>query len=155
MRYSRGRKSLRDILAAHNASDAFYAGLAGLPPRAQSVIPEPRAKRKRSASGKPLERHVLASVLEALRAHPNVAFAWRMQSGVFQDGDRYIRVGAKGIPDIVAMLKNSGQLVGIECKRPGGYATGPQEFTLALIRANGGRAGIATCVEDALRIVAE
>ena len=155
MRYSRGRKSIVQILTEHNAADAYYAGLAGVSPRAQSVIPAQRAKRKRSASGKPLERHVLASVLEALRRHPNVAFAWRMQSGLFQDGNRYIRVGAKGIPDVVAMLKNSGQLVGIEVKRPGAYATGPQEYSLALIRANGGRSGIAYCVEDALRIIAE
>jgi len=72
MRYSRGRKSLRDILIQHNAEDAFLAGMAGVPPRAQSVIPEPRAKRKRRtlASG-PSEHQYQVAVIQWWRSACN------------------------------------------------------------------------------------
>jgi len=72
MRYSRGRKSLREILIQHNAEDAFLAGMAGLQPRAQSVIPEPRAKRKRRtlASG-PSEHQYQVVVIQWWRSACN------------------------------------------------------------------------------------
>jgi hypothetical protein len=149
----RGRKTMREILARNNAADRFLAAMAGKPPQAQAAIPPPPKPRARSASGKPLERHVLRAVLDALRHHPRVAFAWRMQSGLFQEGDRYIRVGTPGLPDVVAMLKNSGQLVAVEVKREGGYISGAQEIMLQNIRFHGGRAGVARSVEDAIAII--
>lgn len=150
-RFQRGRRSLRDTLLASQKASDLYADMADKP-RMDYAIPSPPKKRTRSASGKPLEKHILKAVLQALRAHPKVSFAWRMQSGVFQDGDRFVRVGTKGLPDIVGMLRG-GRLFAIECKSASGSVTSEQSAWLVAVRDNGGIAGVARSVEDALALI--
>ena len=148
----RGRKTLRDTLADNNRADAWLAAMYGKRPQAQSALPPQRVKRTRSASGKPLEKHVLRAVLDALRHHPKVAWVARMQSGLFMQDDRMIRVGYRGLPDIVFMLKG-GRLGCVECKSESGRLTSEQQSTIELIRAHGGCAGVARSVEDAIAIL--
>ena len=116
------------------------------------IPPEPK-RRTRSASGKPLERDVLRSIIDMLRVHPKIGWWMRCQSGTFVDGNRYVKVGQRGVPDLVAMMKGTAQLVAIEVKREGGYASPEQKNFLSMLRVNGAKAGVARSVEEALAII--
>ena len=99
------------------------------------------------------EKSVLKRVRAALRKHPNVAFCWREQSGIFTEGNRTISVGFKGKPDLVGMLR-SGRFYAIECKNSdGGEQTAEQAYYLSLVRSAGGLAGFASSVEEAIAII--
>lgn len=152
MRKIRGRPSLRDTLAANNAADRFYAAMAGVEPRCQSVLPEKRGPAKPRDPTKIYEREVLADVLSALRSDPRVALVMRQQSGVFVEGNRHIRVGTPGTLDVGGMLVG-GRHFEIECKRPGQKPDPRQAERIATIRANGGIAGYATSAAEALELL--
>lgn len=146
------RKSIRDTLADNNKRDRFYAQMAGLPPRAQAVIPEKRTYTKRESKGAS-EAQVIDAIRAAFAVHPAVAFCWRMQSGLFRDGDRHIRVGFPGLPDLIGALK-TGQFFAVEVKREfGGQVSDRQVEVLQSINTAGGRAGVARSVEEALAII--
>lgn len=145
----RGRRTLAERLAAANLGDRYYAAMYGKQPQAQAEIPVVQ-KRTRSASGQPLERHVLRAVLAALRSHPRVAWFTRQQSGLFMEGERTIRVGYRGLPDIVGMLRG-GRLFCVECKSATGRVTSEQQKTLDNINRNGGLAFVARSVEDVFK----
>lgn len=113
-------------------------------------IPEKRAPRQ--PSGIRPERLVLRDILKYLRMHPMVACVWRMQSGLLEAGDRPIRVGVVGMPDIVGMLKG-GRMFAIEVKSEVGRTTESQEYWLDTIRHFGGLAGVARCTDDVDRII--
>lgn len=146
-----GRKSFRDQLEDANKADRFYAALSGKAPMNQSPIPAKREYRK-GASGKRLEKDVLAEVLEALRRDPRVALCERQQSGVFMEGNRYIRVGTKGALDVRGYLVG-GRGFEVECKREGGHLTPEQSERIATLIANGVIAGVATCAAEALALL--
>jgi len=127
--------------------EAIRARLAALPPK--------RSRVRRPVDGKPvvpLEKEVLADVLQALRRDPRVALVERSQSGLFQDGDRYIRVGTPGKLDITLMLVG-GRYAEIEVKRPGGKPEPHQQNRIDAIRRNGGIAGFATSAEEAIALL--
>lgn len=143
------------MIERHNASDRYWATFFGKPPAFQRALPPKREKITRPVDGKPalpLEKEVLADVLKALRDDPRVALAERAQSGVFQDGDRYIRVGTPGKLDITIMLVG-GRYGEIEVKRPGGKPDERQALRISTIRANGGISGYATSAEEALALL--
>lgn len=142
---------MREKLEEANRGDRFYAALSGKPAAFQNPIPAKRAYR-RGVSGKPLERDVLAEVLKALRADPRVAFAERQQSGVFMEGNRYIRVGTPGALDIKGFL-NGGRYFEIEVKRPGEKPTEYQAERIAALKANGAIGGFATSAAEALALI--
>ena len=52
------------------------------------------------------EGAALVEVLQALRAHPAVAWCERMNSGVARMGDRFVRFGWPGCPDVLGQLKD-------------------------------------------------
>ena len=151
----RGRRSKLEMVLRHNALDSFYAGAAGVPPKNQLPLPAKRNTIRRPVDGKPampLEREVLAAVLKALRADRRVALCERSQSGLFQDGERYIRVGTPGKLDITIMLVG-GRYGEIEVKRPGTKPDERQALRISTIIANGGIAGFATSAEEALALL--
>jgi len=86
----RFRPSRREIIAANNAANAFYAG-ASENPKAQEnlaklLVPEPpqRHRVKRPVDGKPavpLESDVIRAIGELLAVHPKVLWACRQNSG--------------------------------------------------------------------------
>ena len=131
--FRRGRKTPREQLQANLAAERFYAG--SLPendPRVlhahervsalDAAIPPKRHQVRRPVDGKPAipyERNILAAILQALRYDPRVGFVWRQMAGTFQDGDRYIKAGPAGMPDVLGVLKDSGRLLAIEVKRLG------------------------------------
>ncbi len=156
----RGRQSYQDKLRANKRALDQLADMAGKPRmdfrdlNGAPLIRDVKPRAKRSASNVPLESDVLRAVMQFLRLHPRVAWVCRMNSGVFQDGDRFIRANTqRGMSDILGML-HGGRLFACECKRPGGTLMPHQQEFLETIRCNGGLAFVATCIEDVQRSLA-
>lgn len=61
------------------------------------------------------EAATLREVLQALTAHPAVAWCERMNSGAVKIGSRFVCFGWKGCPDVLGQLKD-GRLLGVEVK---------------------------------------
>lgn len=159
------KKSMRDTLTENNRADAFYAAMAGKPPQNQAPI-APKRERKEShdidavhrQQALPLEIDIQRAIVDALKRHPKVSFVGRFNRG------SAIRTDAKGrgyytkfnsvpgFPDLHGMLKGGASWY-IEVKRPGGVTTEEQADFLAGIKRDGGLAGIAMSVEDALAIL--
>ncbi|MDE2022406.1 MAG: VRR-NUC domain-containing protein, partial [Patescibacteria group bacterium] len=100
--------------------------------------------------GNPLERDVLAAVLAALRLHPKVALAYRMNTGGMQDAHgNHVRFGFPGSPDIHGMLKN-GRALYVECKRRDTKPTPDQQAFLDRVNRHGGLAFVARSIDDVL-----
>ncbi|MBK8664996.1 MAG: VRR-NUC domain-containing protein [Burkholderiales bacterium] len=103
---------------------------------------------KRSYS-KP-EAAALAEVLKALRAHPAVAWCERQNSGAAKVGNRFIRFGWPGCPDVLGQMKD-GRLLGVEVKSRTGRPSPEQSLFLERIRAAGGVAFVARDCRDVNR----
>lgn len=90
------------------------------------------------------ERDILRACLDHL-SNKRV-FHWRTNTGAFKTGERFIRFGVPGVPDILACVK--GQMLGIEVKGPSGEQSQAQkEFQTALEQA-GGRYLLIRSVEE-------
>jgi hypothetical protein len=155
----RGRLSYRERLENSQRASDFYAAAAGkqsMPSVALAQLPPKRHRVKRPVDGKPAapyERDVLVQVIKALRADPRVSRVERNQSGVFQDGNRYIRVGVRGKLDLTVYLK-TGRFAEIEVKRDAKTKPDPHQLErIATIKAEGGIAGWAWSAESALAIL--
>jgi hypothetical protein len=158
-----GRVSFREQLRKNNAWLDFY-GVPKVDAKGNSLRAEIKPKRERAPKPEgvdidaahklstPTERVVLKAVLRDLQRHPRVASVWRMTSGVFQSGDRFIRVGESGMPDVMGMLAG-GRLFAVEVKRPGAKPTSIQQIQLDRIRINGGLSGCAHSSEEAIAII--
>ena len=98
------------------------------------------------------ETNLQAEIMLALSADGHVPL--RNNTGAFKDKNgRYVKfgVGGKGGPDLWVIC-NDGMACAIEVKTHKGRVRTEQESFLSMVRAKGGRAGIARSVEDALRI---
>lgn len=95
----------------------------------------------------PLEKVVVNRIREALKG---AGVKWIMKT----HGSPYQQ---SGVPDLLCIAPNTGRLVGIEVKRPNGTwkVTELQKHQISLIREAGGVAGVATCVDEALTLLAE
>ena len=96
------------------------------------------------------EAAALLEVLKALRAHPAVSWCERMNSGAAKVGNRFIRFGWPGCPDVLGQLKD-GRLLGVEVKAPTGKLRPEQAAFLERIRGAGGVAFMARDCRDVLR----
>lgn len=158
--FQRGRKSLREQRIASVAAQKLWA--AGAPHEkqaaAQAFIAEQESKIKpkrvvvRKPSAKPKEASVLKAIIDALRTHPKVASVERNQSGVFREGERWIRVGSKGKLDLTVYLRD-GRYMELEVKRPGEKLSDHQIERIRKIRQGGGLADWARSVEQARAII--
>ena len=156
----RGRRTLREIMLANQASMNVYAAMSGKPRVEFDIPPEPKKRAPAKPSGEPSESDILRAIMSLLRHHPKVASYWRQNSGTFaernRDGStRYIRANtAKGMSDIMGVLKD-GRTLAIEVKsRTGRMRPGQEEF-LATIRQAGGVAGVCRSVDDAQRLLGD
>ncbi len=93
------------------------------------------------------EAAALLEVLKALRAHPLVAWAERQNSGAAKVGNRFIRFGWPGCPDVLGQL-NDGRLLGVEVKAHKGRISSEQVAFLERIRGAGGVAFVARDCRD-------
>jgi hypothetical protein len=100
------------------------------------------------------EAAALLEVLQALRAHPAVAWCERMNSGAVRIGGRFVRFGWPGCPDVLGQLTD-GRLIGCEVKGPTGRLRPAQVLFLERIRAAGGVAFVARNCRDVLRELKE
>ena len=101
------------------------------------------------------EAQVQRAVLGYLAAHPAVAWAHRMNTGVATVPEtektrrRFIRFAFKGCSDIIGQLCD-GRFLAVECKRPaGGIVTDDQMAFIERVRGANGVAGVVRSVEDA------
>ena len=96
------------------------------------------------------ESAALVEVLQALKAHPAVAWCERMNSGAARMGGRFVRFGFTGCPDVLGQLKD-GRLLGVEVKAKTGRLRPEQAVFLERIRGAGGVAFVARDLRDVLR----
>lgn len=158
----RGRLSRRDRLQEINNSFITAAILRGGTPEQMKIaekfctpLPEKRARIRRPVDNKPavpLEKDVLAEVLKVLRLDPRVGYVWRQTSGTFMDGDRYIKAGPKGMPDVLGVLKG-GRFFAIEVKRPGGKPEPHQQQRIDHFKQLGAISGYCWSAESALALL--
>ena len=95
------------------------------------------------------EAAALVEVLKALRTHPAVAWAERMNSGAAKVEGRFIRFGWRGCPDVLGQLKD-GRLLGVEVKAQAGRLRPEQTLFLKRIRCAGGVAFMARDCREVL-----
>lgn len=100
----------------------------------------------------PLEREILSDVLKVLRLDPRVGYVWRQTSGTFMEGDRFIKAGPVGMPDVLGVLRG-GKFFAIEVKRPGGEPKPHQQKRIDHFKAIGAISGYCWSVETALALL--
>lgn len=96
------------------------------------------------------EAAALSEVLKALKAHPAVAWCERQNSGAARIGNRFVRFGWPGCPDILGMLRD-GRFLGVEVKAKAGRLRPEQSVFLDRIRCAGGVAFVAHDLRDVMR----
>ena len=96
------------------------------------------------------EAAALMEVLKALNTHSAAAWCERMNSGAAKVGNRFIRFGWPGCPDVLGQLRD-GRLLGVEVKSPTGKLRPEQAVFLDRIRSAGGVAFMARDLRDVLR----
>jgi len=96
------------------------------------------------------ESAALVEVMKALKTHPAVVWCERMNSGAAKVGNRFIRFGWPGCPDVLGQLRD-GRLLGVEVKSPTGKLRPEQTVFLDRIRGAGGVAFMARDCRDVLR----
>lgn len=83
----------------------------------------------------------LKTCLAFLQSHPKVAWAVRMNTGMWEtDEGRRVRFGFIGCADIIGQLKD-GRFMAFECKRVGNKPTDSQKSFLNKVWSNGGVSG--------------
>lgn len=93
------------------------------------------------------EAAALVEVLKALTAHPAVAWCERMNSGAAKIGNRFVRFGWTGCPDVLGQMKD-GRLIGVEVKAAKGRLRPEQAVFLERIRCAGGVSFVARDCRD-------
>jgi hypothetical protein len=96
---------------------------------------------------------VLVAVMQALRAHPAVAWCERQNTGSARIGGRFVRFGWPGCADVLGQLHN-GRFLAVECKTTTGKLRPEQAVFLARIRASGGVGFVARDWNDVHRELA-
>ena len=96
------------------------------------------------------EAAAMCEVMKALRAHPAVAWCERQNSGAAKVGNRFIRFGWPGCPDVIGQLRD-GRFMGCEVKSPTGRLRPEQAVFLQRINGAGGVGFMARDCRDVLR----
>jgi hypothetical protein len=107
------------------------------------AIPTKRTKNRPEAAA-------LLEVLKALHAHPAVVWCERMNSGAAKIGNRFIRFGFTGCPDVLGQLRD-GRLLGVEVKSPTGKLSAEQSVFIERINSAGGVGFVARNCLDVIR----
>jgi hypothetical protein len=149
---------MRETIEQNQAALDYYALMTDRPRVVLRAPPEAKQRAPRQASGNPTEAQVLKAVLQFLKRHPRVAFAYRQNSGTFQERNRdgttrYVRANTqRGMTDIGGAMKD-GRALFVEVKSATGRVQSHQQEFLDQVRAAGGVAGVVRCVEDAVALL--
>jgi len=98
------------------------------------------------------ESEIQHNILDLCYRHPKVVFANVNTSGKVKVNTRWVTLGFPGLSDITGMLSD-GRLLAIEVKTELGQPTKEQIWFVNLVNDNGGKAGIARSVDEALKII--
>lgn len=151
------RQSDRDRRRLNNAAHRFYADMTGREPMITETVKPPRQQRAAGTNDdpRPLEKEVLRDVWRYLAHHPKVAWISRFNSSAFSfeygGKERWVRANyKKGCSDLLGQMKAAygGKLIAVEVKREGEPLMDHQRAFLNEVRAAGGVAFVARCVED-------
>lgn len=93
------------------------------------------------------ESEIQKGILDYLRM--NRIMAWRNNSGAIKVGDRFIRMGQKGMPDIIGVLQG-GRMLAIEVKTAIGRVSPEQEEMLLRLKNAGALAFVARSLDDVI-----
>ena len=156
------RKPWRDMTKREralysNAAAEFYAAGYGKQVKPEHLVDVPPERNPRA---KPVLREaaILRDILKVLRLDYRVALCWRVNAGTIMNGEQYIQLAPRGMPDIVGILAKTpttkgGEFFGIEVKQPGGRLQPHQAEMLERLRGYGCVAGVAHSVEEALGLL--
>jgi len=153
MKPSRGRKPLRETIAANQAALAMYARAAGKPPIDLDVPPAP-TKRDRAVSDRPRETPIKYAILKAVKKHPKVAWAGIFNRGVGIFGKQHVQFNTvKGLSDIGGQMKD-GRALWLEAKRDADAPMAEDQMQfLNTVTVYRGVCGVVWSVEMALEIL--
>ena len=164
------RKSVRQQRESSNATQSWYASAMDDGPRKDAAMERLAAeraaikpKRVRGAR-RDLEGPVVKAISQLLAVHPRVLWAARFNSGAAGEFShiwfhKFLRMPEPmRMPDFFGLLIYRGVPFAIEAKAPGwtkptDQREREQAAFLKMIRDCGGRAGFATSVEEAQRII--
>lgn len=99
----------------------------------------------------PSETTLVHDVIKYLRALGHVA--WRNNTGAVKRGERWIRFGVPGLPDVLGVRRPDGRLLGIECKVGRNTLDAKQAAMLETLRQAGAIVGCARSIEAVGRIL--
>lgn len=98
------------------------------------------------------EKYIQAQILDWLKA--SGVLHWRQNSGVVFAGNRMVRLGEEGLPDIIVVIPPGGRILGLEVKSAkGSLRPGQKEFRDRLLE-RGGLYSVVRSLEGAIEAVA-
>jgi len=107
---------------------------------------------KKARMKPPKEKEIQSAILSYLRLKKCVAV--KVGSGAFKIGDRFIKMGAIGVSDIIACCPPHGRYLAIEVKKQGRYPTPEQRVFLESIHKAGGIGIVARSIDDVEKALA-
>lgn len=106
-----------------------------------------KKKKKPSESESSIQNKILSYL-----GKTNLLF-WRQNAGALFIGGRMVRLGAKGLPDIVIVIPPNGKILGLEVKsKTGRLRPAQEEFRDRLLRSGGRYAVVRSLNEVRLAI---
>jgi hypothetical protein len=96
----------------------------------------PRATTKKARAPSVPEKVIQASILRWLNT--TGLLWWRQNAGTLKAGTFRVKLGPKGIPDVIVILPPNGRFLGLEVKRQGRYQNPDQRTFQANLEAAGG-----------------
>ena len=163
-RIRRGRLTRREQIEQVNRGFKAWGAAFGKPEVAEKLctkVPELRTRKPSTPSGRPLEKEIQKTIIEAIELRRDVVFVGRFNRGQAVERsaygeERYIWFNTvKGFPDIHGLLIG-GKAFYLEVKRPPPDYEAPtkdqREFLESAYKA-GAYAGVVTSVEEAMAIL--
>lgn len=100
------------------------------------------------------ESQLVTQIRATVGGHGGPAILWRNSSGQFCANGRTVHYGlCVGSADLIGIRRSDGRFIAIEVKTTSGRVSQEQHQFIELVRANGGLAGVARSVEEAMEIV--
>lgn len=150
---ARNQERARDCAVADGLTDPTGCSV----PKATGKYPISKSPPRKVSELRVAERDTMPAILLALRLHPKVAWAERVNTGGawYGEGEKrqFVRFGWDGMSDLTGQMKD-GRRLECEAKASDGKPTPEQLAYLELVRSHGGVAFWARSVHDVIRELA-